>query len=184
MTDTEKQLAERTPIIQLIVFNLAGEEYAAEIGQIKEIIKVETITSIPDSPDFIKGVINLRGNIVVIMDLKYRFSLRTEKEVKSKNIIISREEKNPYGLIVDEVTEVLRIPETEIKAPPELVAKIDKKYVSGVVTIANRLIILLDLVKVLSISDLVKLTEVYRKYQGQDTDDVKEIDDQRLETED
>lgn len=155
---------EESKIVELIVFNLGDEEFAAEIEQVREIISRGTITPIPDSPDFIKGVTNVRGEITVVIDLKERFFLTLKKEVESKHIVITEQEKNLYGLMVDEVTEVLRIPEKEIKSTPELVTRIDRVYMSGVITLENRLVILIDLVKVLSEEELAKLAEFAQKH--------------------
>ena len=160
-------LEEEAQVIQLIVFNLGDEEYGADINQVREIIRTGTVTPVPDSPDFIKGVSNVRGEIPVIIDLKARFFLPpTKREVEDKHIIITEQEKNIFGLLVDEVTEVLRIPETEIKSAPELVTRIDREYVSGGITLENRLIILLDLSKVLSEEELARLTEFSQRHRA------------------
>jgi len=144
-------------IIQLIVFNLGDEEFGTDITQVREIIRLGPITPIPDSPDFIKGVTNVRGEIAVVIDLKARFFLPGKEGVESKHIVMTEQGKNIFGLMVDEVSEVLRIPKTEIKPTPELVTRIDRVYISGVITLENRLIILLDLAKVLSEEELAKL---------------------------
>ena len=155
---------EEGQIIQLIIFNLGDEEFGAAIRQVREVIKVGSITPIPDSPDFIKGITNVRGEISVLIDLKARFFLETEKEFVLKHIIITEQEKNLFGLMVDEVTEVLRIPETDIKHTPELVTGIDRTYISGVITLENRLIILLDLTKVLSHEELARLADLSERH--------------------
>jgi purine-binding chemotaxis protein CheW len=154
---------EESKVIQLIVFNLGDEEYGANINQVREIIRTGNITPIPDSPDFIKGVSNVRGEIPVIIDLKERFFLPIKKDVDNKHIVMTERDKSVFGLLVDEVTEVLRIPQTDIKPAPEIVTRIDREYVNGVITLENRLIILLDLHKVLSPEELAKLTEFYQR---------------------
>lgn len=153
---------EESKIVQLIVFNLGDEEYGADINQVREIIRTGTITPIPDSPDFIKGVANVRGEIPVIIDLKERFFLPAKENVGNKHIVMTERDKSIFGLLVDEVTEVLRIPQSDIKAAPEIVTKVDREYVSGVITLDDRLIILLDLYKVLSTEELSRLTEFYQ----------------------
>jgi len=153
-------------VLRIIVFNLGDEEYGANINQVREIIRTRTITPIPDSPDFIKGVSNVRGEIPVIIDFKARFFLPQDEDVESKNIVITEQEKNIFGLLVDEVTEVLRIPETGVKPTPELVTRIDRTYISGMITLENRLIILLDLTKVLSEEELAKLAELAQKHRA------------------
>jgi purine-binding chemotaxis protein CheW len=147
-------------IIQLIIFNLGDEEFCVDITQVREIIRRSTITPIPDSPDFIQGVTNVRGEIAVVIDLKSRFYLPSSKTVEEKHIIMTEQDKNLFGLMVDEVTEVLRIPRTEIKPTPELVTRIDRVYISGVITMEKRLIMMLDLTKVLSEEELKKLSEI------------------------
>ena len=155
-----KATSAEAEIIQLIVFSLGDEEYGADISQVREIIRTGIITPIPDSPDFIKGISNIRGEVPVIIDLKARFFLPpVKREVVDRHIVITEQEKNIFGLLVDEVSEVLRIPETDIKSAPELVTRIDREYVSGVITLENRLIILLDLAKVLSAEELTRLSE-------------------------
>lgn len=162
----KKTTSEKEAEVLQLIFNLGDEEYGANINQVREIIRTGNITPIPDSPDFIKGVSNVRGEIPVIIDLKARFFLPQNKDVESKNIVITEQEKNVFGLLVDEVTEVLRIPETEVKATPELLTGIDRAYISGVITIEDRLIILLDLSKILSEEELAKLAELAQKHRA------------------
>jgi len=152
--------SERAKIVQLIVFNLEEEEYGAGIDQIREIIRVGPITPVPGSPDFIKGVTNVRGEITLVVDLKECFFLQRKKEAENKHIVITEQKKNLFGLMVDEVTEVLRVSETEVKPTPELITRINNTYINGVITLKNRLIILLDLAKVLSEEEFTRLTEV------------------------
>lgn len=181
MRDKTRPEAEEGKVVQLIVFNLGDEEFGADIAQVREIIRTGPITPIPDSPDFIKGVINVRGEIVVTIDLKARFFLPANKEVECKHIVIAEQEKNLFGLMVDEVAEVLRIPETDIKEPPELVTKIHKEYVSGVITLENRLIILLDLTKVLSEEELARLAEIQRRHRAEADVGPRETEDEIAE---
>ncbi len=156
----EKKVLDEAPIVQLIIFKLGEEEYGVNIDQVRDIVRTGFITPIPDSPDFIRGVTNVRGEIAVVIDPKERFFLSIEKENGERHIVMTVQEKNLLGLIVDEVTEVMRIPETEIKPTPDLVTRIDKTYVSGMVTTDNRLITLLDLNKVLLQEELAKLAKL------------------------
>jgi len=163
MEDKAQAVVEEAKIVQLIVFNLGEEEYGAEIGQVAEIIRAGLITPIPDSPPFIKGLTNVRGNIVVVIDLKARFFLPTKEEIETRHIVITEQDNNLYGLMVDEVTEVIRVPETQIKPAPQLVTQIEQRYMSGLLTLENRLIIVVDLTKVLSEEELITLAEVSRR---------------------
>ncbi len=158
---------EEAEVIQLIVFNLGDEEYGADINQVREIIRTGVITPIPDSPDFIRGISNIRGEVPVIIDLKSRFFLpAVKREIEDGHIVITEQDKNIFGLLVDEVTEVLRIPQSDIKSAPEIVTRIDREYVNGVITLDNRLIILLDLAKVLSPEELAKLTDFSQRHRS------------------
>lgn len=170
---------EEGKIIELIVFNLGEEEFGADIDQVREIITVEKITSIPDSPNFIRGVTNVRGEIAVVIDLATRFSLPRKSEVENKHIVITEQEKNLFGLMVDEVTEVQRIPEKVIKATPKLVSRIDTIYISGVLTLENRLIILLDLAKVLLEQELAGLAGLAKRTHAVEEEKVSEVEDER-----
>lgn len=144
-------------LFQLIVFRAGKEEFGVPIDAVREIIKLGVITPIPNSPDFIKGIINVRGEIVTTIDIKSRFSLIDEDKMQAKHIIVTKQENSLFGLMVDEVIEVLRIQEKEIQPPPAILTRIDEKYVNGVVTYENRLIILLDISKILSQNDIIRL---------------------------
>lgn len=158
---------EEDEVIQMIVFDLGDEEYGADINQVREIIRTGVITPIPDSPDFIRGISNIRGEVPVIIDLKSRLFLpAVKREIEDRHIVITEQDKNIFGLLVDEVTEVLRIPQSDIKPAPEIVTRIDREYVNGVITLENRLIILLDLAKVLSAEELVRLTEFSQRHRS------------------
>lgn len=158
--ERHKPITPEAELIQLVVFSLEDESFGTDINQVREIVRVGLVTPIPDSPNFIKGVTNIRGEIIIVIDLKERFFLPVKKPIESKHIVITGQEGNLYGVLVDEVTEVLRIPRTEIKTTPHLITKIDRTYISGVVTLENRLIMLLDLKKVLSEEELNKLARI------------------------
>jgi purine-binding chemotaxis protein CheW len=151
MTDDLKQVVERVAeqtratgkkteeLIQLVVFALDNEEYAIPITDLREIIKIPEITSIPNAPGFISGLLNLRGKIVVVVDLERRFNLMRESKTVSQHIIITEVGENIFGVIVDEVAEVLRVPTTSIQATPALVSsKIHAGYLKGVVVLDKR----------------------------------------------
>lgn len=150
-------------IVQLIIFQLARQEFAIPIGEVREIIRGGPITEVPGAPYFIRGMINVRGEIAVILDLKKRFGLPESETGGPNHVVITAQGKNLFAFIVDEVTEILRLSETEIKPTPELATKIDENYVSGFVMRAGRLIVLLDLVKVLSEQALTALAQARRR---------------------
>lgn len=141
---------------QLVVFNLDREEYGVYITQVQEIIRPLGITRIPGMPGFIEGVINLRGKIIPILNLRERFGFDKKEKDTNTRIVVAEVATQTVGLVVDTVTEVLRIADEAIDPLPPTVTNIDAEYLKGVGKLDRRLIILLDLEKVLT--DLEKST--------------------------
>jgi purine-binding chemotaxis protein CheW len=126
------------PTEQLVTFELDKEEYASIITDLREIIRIPDITPIPGAPEFIRGILNLRGQIVMVIDLEKRFHLKREHPAEPKHIIIAEVEDSVFGITVDEVTGVLRVPETTIKPTPQLItSKIHAEYLKGVVILGE-----------------------------------------------
>jgi len=167
----EARTAEHRPeeTAQLVVFELDGEEYAVEITEVREIIKPPEITPVPGAPEFIRGIFNLRGKIVVVIDMEKRFRLVREHPAESRHVIISLVGETHFGVMVDQVTEVVRIPARSIKPPPPLVSsKIRLEYLKGVAVLSEsedrpRLLILLDLPKMLQEKELLGVSEAVRE---------------------
>ena len=136
--------------IQLVVFMIGEEEFAAEINQVREIISLDKVTRVPSAPKFVFGVINLRGKLVTVIDLHARLGFtRTIPPEKSK-IIVSDLKDGVLGMMVDSVVEVSRVQESSIEPPPPMSAgKIDSKYIMGIAKMKDRLIVILDLENVL-----------------------------------
>lgn len=153
-------------IVQLVVFKVADEEYGVEINDLKSIIKVPEITVIPNSPTFIKGIIDLRGKIITILDLKDRFNLHNisadeQKDINEKRIVVAEINNNNFGLIVDKVEEILKAPKDSIKKTPEMLqSKIHADYLKGVSVMEERLILLLDLQKILSEKEINQVSSL------------------------
>lgn len=150
-------------LVQLIVFRTGNEDFGVPIDMVREIIKIGAITPIPDSPKFIKGIINVRGEIVTTIDMKSLFALPEDHLSDPKHIIVTKQEDSLFGLIVDEVVEVLRVQEKEINPTPDVISKIHQTYISGVVTHDDRLIIVLNLGRVLAQKELIRLAHHLRK---------------------
>ncbi len=142
---------------QLVVFQLAGQTYGIDIASVFEIIKMEAITRVPRTPDFIEGVINLRGKIIPVIDLCRRFNLDRPEITNSSRIIIVDVGGNTIGMIVDGVSEVLRINEDSIEPPPPMIHGIEAAYLRGIAILGNRLIILLNLEKIFEDSERIEL---------------------------
>ena len=164
MTEMRGPATEEGNTVQLVVFTLGGEEYGVGILDVREIVRAGKITIIPNSPVFVRGVINLRSKIVGVIDLEKRFMLQREGEHTSKHIVITETGDGTFGLLVDEVTDVLRLPEEDIRLPPEIITKkMGIEYVKGVGTLEDKLITLLDLEKVLSEKELIELSKLSRR---------------------
>lgn len=131
----------------LVTFRLGSGEYAIDIMQAKEIIKMEKITLIPNAPDFVEGVINLRGNIIPIIDLKKRFNLEETEGYKNTGIIIVKIEDVDMGIIIDSISKVVSISNSDIQPPPPMLSGIGQKYIKGVGKLEDKLLVVLDLEK-------------------------------------
>ena len=158
---------EAKELVQLVIFEIDEEEYAVNIGEVREIMKMTDVTPIPNSPPFIDGIINVRGDIVVVIDLEKRFNLTREHEPKRIHILLSEVGETLFGLIVDEVTEVLRVPKDDIEPAPAIISeRIQAGYVKGVAMLESRLLILLDFEQVLAekaLSELGKMITNHAK---------------------
>ena len=135
---------------QLVMFTLGSEYFAVDIASVEGIIKMQSITVVPHAPSFVEGVTNLRGNVLPVIDLRKRFGLVLQDITKDARIIVVFLGGVKVGMIVDSVSEVLRIPEESIAPPPPMVTTVDLAFIHGIAKLNDRLIILLDLNKVLS----------------------------------
>lgn len=132
-------------MLQLVGFKLGDEEYAIDVLKIQEIIRLVEITSVPRTENYIMGVMNLRGKVIPVVDLRVRFNLEKSDFDKKTRIIVVRFEKENIGFVVDEVTQVVRINKSMIEPTPPLVGSIGQEYILGICKYDERLIILLDI---------------------------------------
>lgn len=139
-------------LMQLVSFHVGGEEFGLDILRVQEIIRVQQLTRVPNSPDFVDGVINLRGKVIPVIALRKRIGLEDRPHDKQTRIVVVEVSGNILGFIVDSVSEVLRIPADTVEPPPRL-GKIEREYVSGVGKLDNRLLILLDVDRLMSDSE-------------------------------
>lgn len=137
--------------LQLVVFKIGEEEFGVEINQVKEIVRLLPITPVPKVSAFIKGVVNLRGQILPVIDLAKRLNLKVVPYSEKTRIMVLELREIALGMIVDEVVEVVKITKDDIKEKPELIAaQVQYEYLKGVVKLGERLIILIDLAKIFS----------------------------------
>jgi purine-binding chemotaxis protein CheW len=146
--------------LQIVGFRVGQQSFGVPISVIHEIVRVPEITAVPDSPDFVEGVINLRGKIVPVVDLRKRFGEQTITRNKKNRILVSESEGKLVGLIVDAASEVLKISEGEIDPPPQVLEQNELSYVTGLGKLKGRLMILIDLNKTLQRGELRRLEEV------------------------
>ncbi len=145
---------------QLVVFDLNEEAYGVDISQVREIIRMQEITRVPRAPDFIEGVINLRGKVIPVVDLRARFSMPSTERTEEHRICVVDVDGQDIGMVVDAVKEVSRIPSSSIEPPSSVITTNDSEYLTGIVKTDEKLIILLDIAKVISNSEADALAEV------------------------
>jgi purine-binding chemotaxis protein CheW len=145
---------------QLVVFDLAGESYGINIAAVESIIKLQAITHLPQAPYYVKGVTNLRGTVLPVIDLRLRFGLEAQEENRQTRIIIVTMGMLKVGVVVDGVSEVLRVQDENIGPLPPMVSTINSAFLKGIVRLENRLIILLELGKVLDFDEQQALAAI------------------------
>lgn len=151
---------QRQQELQLVVFCLQGEEFAVDIQEVREVLKITQITPLPQTLDFIEGVINLRGEVIPVVDLRKRFRITGTQETKKTRIIIVEVQGSLVGLIVDSVTEVLHLTSSAVEPPPKQLVGTRAEFIQGVGKLGDRLLIILDLDKILSSDEQVGLDQL------------------------
>lgn len=151
---------ENTELIQLVSFKVGKEEFGVDILKVQEINRMLKITQVPNSPVFVEGVVNLRGRIIPVIDLRKRLSIEGKSHDAKTRIVVVDIIGNIVGFIVDEVNEVLRIPKNIIENPPDLVSQIDSDFITSVAKLEDRIIILLDLDCLLKTDEKELLEEI------------------------
>ena len=146
-------------LLELVSFKICNEEFGVDISNVKEIIKMIQITKVPNSPDFVEGVINLRGKVIPVIDLRSRLHMEKRKQDKDTRIIVVELNNSIVGFIVDAVSEVLRIPASITEAPPEMVTGFNSDFIQAVGKLEDRLLILIDLSKVLTTKENEELSD-------------------------
>jgi purine-binding chemotaxis protein CheW len=141
-------------LIQLVNFSLDGEEYGVEVLKVREIIRMSNITRVPNTLQYVEGVINLRGKVIPVISLRKRFSLDIAENDNRTRIIVMEFTNELTGFIVDSVVEVIRISAAEIQPPPSIIAgSIDQEYLTGVINREDRLLVLLNVEKLFSFEE-------------------------------
>jgi purine-binding chemotaxis protein CheW len=145
--------------LHIVGFKVGRETYGVPIQSLHEIVRVPDITAVPDAPDYLEGVINLRGKIVSVMDLRKRFGEKQATLRKQNRILVVEHAGRLAGLIVDSASEVLKIPADAVEAPPAVFQEGGLNCVTGLAKVAGRLVVLLDMSKLLAPESLQVITE-------------------------
>lgn len=145
------------PQVQLVTFKVGGEEFGLDVFAVHEILRWQGVTPVPRAPAFVEGVLDVRGAVVPVIDLRRRFEVRDLAWDDETRIVLVEFGGERLGLVVDSVTEVLRAPETAISAPPAYIKGLAAEFVRGIVRLEGRLVILLDLDRILSSEERIAL---------------------------
>jgi purine-binding chemotaxis protein CheW len=145
---------------QVVVFDLGQEHYGLDIAAVESIVKLQPITFVPRAPAFVEGVTNLRGTVLPVIDLRKRFGLSHEDGTRETRIVVVDIGGVKVGMVVDAVSEVLSIPDEAIEPPSPIVTTIDSAFIRGIAKLGERLVILVDLAKVLSVNEQADLAAV------------------------
>ena len=145
---------------QLVIFELGAENFGIEIASVEGINKMMDITKIPKAPDYMLGITNLRGSVLPVIDLQKRFGMAEQEHTSETRIVVASMDGVKIGMVVSAVSEVLTIDDKVIEPPPPLMSNINSEYIVGVAKIDKRLVILLDLAKVLSADEKAQVAKV------------------------
>lgn len=135
---------------QIVVFELGSEHFGVEIAQVESIIKMQPITRLPHVSNFVEGVTNLRGKVLPVIDLRKRFGLASQEANQNSRIVVVSLEQTEVGMIVDSVSEVLTVPEGSVEPAPAITSSVDTAFITGIAKLDQRLVILLDLHRILT----------------------------------
>ncbi|MFW6180229.1 MAG: chemotaxis protein CheW [Spirochaetota bacterium] len=157
----ESQLNEETD--QIISFVVGRENFGVLIREVKEVIRIREITRLPKAPDFVKGVINLRGDVIPVIDLREKFSMEVEDYTDMTRVIVVEVDGKSIGMVVDSVSHVLRLSRDQIDPAPPLVGGLAGEYIKGVGKLDEKLIILLNIERILSHEEKIELDQLQQE---------------------
>lgn len=155
--DQEKKTVDE---MQAVVFVLNNSYYGVPILQVQEIVKMTEITKLPNTPKFVEGIVNLRGQIIPIIDLRRRFNLPAAEVDENWKILILKIEEVQFGVMVDQISEVEKVPTSLIEVPPKVVSGVRGEFINGIAKTNERLLILLDIEKILSVEEIEILHDI------------------------
>lgn len=163
VTNQTSRVEAEGEISQLISFMVGDEEYGLDILRVKEVIRVREITRLPRAPSFVKGIINLRGDVIPIIDLRDKFGLAAAEQTAMTRVIVADVDGKLVGMVVDAASQVVRVPAAQIDPPPPIIGGLSAEYIRGVGKLDDRLIILLNIDRILSQEEKVQLQHMERE---------------------
>ena len=153
---THRNIAD-TEIRQLISFTVGGEEYGLDLLRVKEVIRITQITWLPKAPSCVKGIINLRGEVIPIIDLRERFGLAQQESTALTRVIVVEVEGRPVGMVVDSASQVVRVPADQFDEPPRVMGRGTQEFISAVGKVDERLVIMIDVDRILSTEEMTQI---------------------------
>jgi len=156
----ETKVKEAGELRQFIGFSVGEEEYGLELLRVKEVIRVRGITWLPKAPSFVKGIINLRGDVIPIIDLRDKFGLESHEDTAQTRVIVVEVEGRLIGMVVDSASQVVRIPLDQIDPPPPVLGGLSQELITGVGKLEDKLVILLDPDAILTVDQKVALSSI------------------------
>lgn len=145
---------------QIVAFCLGSETYGVDIQKVREIIPIQKIVPVPRAPDFVEGIINLRGKVIAVLDLRKHFGFEKKEPTPEQRIVLTESDGERIGVIVDSVSSVLRISENSIEPPASVIAGDEVDYIQGIAKVNDSLIVLLDLTRIISDAERRTLKQV------------------------
>ena len=160
MEQQRKTRAQSAEADQMISFSIGEEHYGVDIQEVKEVIRIREITQLPKAPTFVKGVINLRGDVIPIIDLREKFGLEQLDYTEVTRVIVVEVDGKSIGMVVDRVSNVIKIPQDEIEPPPPLVGGLSGEYLRGIGKLGEKLIVLISIDKILTTDEKIELKKM------------------------
>lgn len=154
-----RNVRQTVPQVQLVTFRLGGEEFGLDVFTVHEILRYQEPTPVPRAPAFVEGVMDVRGTLVPVVDLRRRFELAEVEIGDDTRIVVVEFGQERLGLVVDSVTEVMRVPETAIQPPPRYIRGLAAEYVRGIARLEGRLVVMVDMDRILSSEERIALEQ-------------------------
>jgi purine-binding chemotaxis protein CheW len=152
-----RKVRQAVPQVQLVTFRLGTEEFGLDVFAVHEILRYAEPTPVPRAPEFVEGVIDVRGTLVPVVDMRRRFELADAPVNDETRVVLVEHGGERLGLVVDAVTEVLRVPETSVSEPPAYIRGLAAEFVRGIVRLESRLVVLIDIERILSSQERIAL---------------------------